>query len=92
LQPVEAMSFRIDHECKQTCVVLRLHGRLLGWEAENLLREQIVHAATSGVDVEIDASEVTALDAGCLAAIENSLGRCLVLGGGGAYLKALLRR
>ena len=86
------MSFRIDHECKPTCVVLRLSGRFVGWEAESVLREQIVHAASSGLEVVIDAADVAALDAGCLAAIENGLGEQLVLGEGGAYLKALLRR
>jgi hypothetical protein len=86
------MSFRIDHECKKTCVVLRLHGELLGWEAERLLREQIVCAATSGLEVVIDASEVSAVDAGCLAAIESGLGERLVLGDGSAYVRALLRR
>ena len=86
------MSFRIDHECKQTCVVLRLQGRLLDWDAERLLREEIVHAAASGVEVVLDASELTALDAGCLSAIESGLAERLVLGDGGAYLKAMLRR
>jgi hypothetical protein len=86
------MSFRIDHECRQTCVVLRLQGRLVGWDAERLLREQIVHATASGVEVMLDASELTALDAGCLAAIESGLAERLVLGSGDAYLKAMLRR
>jgi anti-anti-sigma regulatory factor len=86
------MSFRIDHECKSTCVVLRLSGQLLGWEAERVLREQIVHAASSGLEVVIDASELAVLDCGCLSAIEGALGERLVLGEGGAYLKALLRR
>jgi hypothetical protein len=86
------MSFRIDHECNPTCVVLRLSGSLLGWEAERVLREQIVHAASSGLEVVIDATDLAVLDGGCLSAIKSALGERLVLGEGGAYLKAALRR
>jgi hypothetical protein len=85
------MCFRIDQERTSTSIVLRLCGELLGGEAERLLREQIVHAATSGLEVVIDGGEITALDAECLEAIESSLGKRLVLARGGAYLKALLR-
>jgi ABC-type transporter Mla MlaB component len=86
------MCFRIDCEEEDRGTVLRIAGQLVGWEAERVLREQIVRAAAGPQRIVVDVGEVTAVDSGCLAALETGMGEGLLIEGGGAYLKTLLRR
>jgi anti-anti-sigma regulatory factor len=86
------MSFRIESRQVDGRVVLFLHGQLAGVEAERLLREQLVRAVADQGHVVVDASEMTVLDATCLAVIQAGLGDWLTLVGGGAYLELLLGR
>jgi len=86
------MSFRIERRTIDTRVVLFLHGKLVGPEAERILREQIVHAVADEGHVVLDASEMTTFDPACLAVIHAGLGDWLTLEGADAYLDLLLRR
>jgi|KBSMisStandDraft_5_1062788.scaffolds.fasta_scaffold1451737_1 anti-anti-sigma regulatory factor len=86
------MSFRIDRAGDEYQLILRVHGRLLGREAEQILREQIVRAVSEKGHVVLDVAGVTVIDSGCLAIIESGLGDWLSVEGGGAYLNMLLGR
>jgi anti-anti-sigma regulatory factor len=86
------MSFRIDRAGDEYQLVLRVHGRLLGREAEQILREQIVRAVSDKGHVVLDVAGVTVIDSGCLAIIESGVGDWLSVEGGGAYLNMLLGR
>ena len=86
------MSFRIESRRLDERVVLHLHGKLVGPEAERLLREQIVRAVADQGHVVVDASEMTVFDPACLAVIQAGLGEWLTLQGGGEYLELLLKR
>ena len=72
--------------------MLRLSGCLVGWDAERVLREEIVDAAARDVQLVVDVSDVSSIDAGCLAAIEAGVGGSIHLEGGRAYLAALWRK
>jgi anti-anti-sigma regulatory factor len=84
------MSFRIDRAGDEFQIILRVQGRLLGREAEQILREQIVRAVSEKGHVVLDVSGVTVIDSGCLAIVESGLGDWLSVEGGGAYLNMLL--
>jgi hypothetical protein len=86
------MSFRIESVRVEERVVLRLHGQLVGPEAERILREQIVRAVAADGHVVVDASEMTVFDPASLAVIQAGLGNWLTLEGGGAYLELVLGR
>ena len=84
------MCFRIDCEPGNNRIVLRVQGALVGWEAERLLRQEIVRAAATGSPVIVDVAEVTTLDGGCLAALETGISAGLSIQGGRAFLDVLL--
>ena len=86
------MSFRIDRAGDEYQLILRVQGRLLGREAEQILREQIVRGVSEKGHVVLDVAGVTVIDSGCLAVIESGLGDWLSVEGGGAYLNVLLGR
>ena len=86
------MSFRIDRAGDEFQIILRVEGRLLGREAEQVLREQIVRAVSEKGHVVLDVAGITVIDSGCLAIIESGLGDWLSVEGGGAYLNMLLGR
>jgi anti-anti-sigma regulatory factor len=86
------MTFRIESRAVEDRVVLHLHGQLVGSQAERILREQIVRAVADQGHVVVDASELGAFDAACLAVIQAGIGDWLSVEGGGAYLDLLLRR
>jgi anti-anti-sigma regulatory factor len=86
------MCFRIDCEPENNQVVLKVQGQLVGWEAEQVLRAELVRAVAEKGQVVVDVGELTVVDLGCLAAIETGLGTWLSVKGGGAYLQTLLRR
>ena len=69
---------------------MRVQGALVGWEAERLLRQEIGRASATGCAVVVDVAEVTALDSGCLSALETSMSTGLSIEGGRAYLEGLL--
>jgi ABC-type transporter Mla MlaB component len=84
------MSFRIDRAGGQQGITLRVEGRLVGREAELVLREQIVRAVSEQGKVVLHVAGVTVIDSGCLAIIESGLGDWLAVEGGGDYLNLLL--
>jgi anti-anti-sigma regulatory factor len=86
------MSFRIDVERKRERIVLRVQGALVGWEAEQVLREQIVAAVSERPEIVLDLRELTAIDPGCLGALESGLIGGVSIEGGGAYVETLLRK
>jgi hypothetical protein len=86
------ISVRIDAETHKDRVVLRVHGALVGWEAERLLREQIVAAVEAAPEIVLDLREMTEIDPGCLGAIESGLIGGVYVEGGGPDVQALLRK
>ena len=86
------MPFRIDNQQDKDRVRLHAAGELSGRQAERVLREQIVRSVADCGHVVLDVSEVTVIDAGCLAVIEAGLGDWLSVEGGGPYLRTLLSR
>ena len=86
------MPFRIDNQQDKDRVRLHAAGELSGRQAERVLREQIVRGVADCGHVVLDVSEVTVIDAGCLAVIEAGLGDWLSVEGGGPYLRTLLSR
>jgi anti-anti-sigma regulatory factor len=84
------MPFRIDRAGDERTLTLRIHGRLVGREAELVLREQIVRAVSEKGRVVLDVRGVTVIDSGCLAVIESGIGDWLSVEGGGDYLNLLL--
>ena len=73
-------------------MVLRVHGALVGWETERLLREQIVAAVEAAPEIVLDLREMTEIDPGCLGAIESGLIGGVYVEGGGPDVQALLRK
>jgi hypothetical protein len=86
------MCFRIDVERKKDCIVLRVHGALVGWEAERVLREEIVNATAECPEIVLNLRELSAIDPGCLGALESGLIGGVSIEGGGPYVEALLRK
>jgi hypothetical protein len=86
------MCFRIDVERKKDSIVLSVHGALVGWEAERVLREQIVNAVSESQEIVLNLRELSAIDPGCLGALESGLIGGVSIEGGGAYVEALLRK
>jgi anti-anti-sigma regulatory factor len=84
------MGFRIDRTGDGRDIKLRVQGRLVGREAELVLREQIVRAVSENGRLVLDVRGVTVIDSGCLAIIESGLGDWLSVEGGDAYLDLLL--
>jgi ABC-type transporter Mla MlaB component len=84
------MSFRIDRAGDERGITLRVEGRLVGREAEVVLREQIVRAVSERGKVVVDVAGVAVIDPGCLAIIESGIGDWLSVQGGGDYLNLLL--
>ena len=69
---------------------MRVHGALIGWEAERLLREQIVAAVEAAPEIVLDLREMTDIDPGCLGALESGLIGGVYIEGGGPDVQALL--
>jgi anti-anti-sigma regulatory factor len=84
------VTFRIDCDDDGGLTILRAHGHLVGGEAEQVLRDQIVRAVAKQSAVVLDIGNVAAVDSACLAVIQAGIGDWLTVENGGEYLNALL--